>query len=488
MAKKRLTTIKRSTQPAGASTGANTANTEILSRGKPGSAPAEDDGTAEPIHRLREGQLVSGRHRYELCERLGGGTSGAVWSAACLDTGPDTTDVPPETVAIKFFNAASGRQGTALLRRELAALRSMRSASIPRIYDWAIDNPLSFFVMDYYRHGTLTDELRAPGTFDDKQTWRLLIDLLRALKVAHRAGMLHLDIKPANVMRDGTGGYKLIDFDISQASQILDGPGRTVGTGTRGYRAPEQLRRELDALDTRTDLWAVGATAFALRTGCDLSHHREMFRDGAAGNEPSLMPLSSVCPEAAPELDAFIASLLCEDQETRPGGAAAALERIKTVTGVETPEEPSGDPPRYHTEDEVDAVVANLMDELWSSLCRRPEFRRFFAKFEKGDYLCREGQASHDAFVLLSGKVHTERGGRNLETEDREGTFIGEISTLTGTTRSASVRADGTVWTCMFNAAEFERLLAAHPSIGIRLLKLLAGRLLSYSDNEIRNS
>lgn len=486
MIRRHFSRLKRLRRASGAPDSTGAPATEVLSPDEVEGLTESRETPAGPVTELREGQEVRARHRYELRQPLGRGAFGAVWAAACVQTDREAVDIPPETTAIKFFNINGDHEGAAFLRRELSALRSMRSRSIPRIYDWTVDDALSFFVMDYYRHGTLAEEFDSPDGFNDKRTWRLLIDLLRALQVAHRAGMLHLDIKPSNVMRDGAGGYKLIDFGISQASQIMEGPGRTVGAGSRGYQAPEQRRLELDRLDTRTDLWAVGATAWALRAGCDLSRHPEMFNAEATGEQPSLVPLSSQCPDVSPELDEIVNGLLAEDQAARPGGAAAVLERIKTVTRVAVGEEPAGAQPRPHTDEEVDAVIENLMDPLWSALCRRPELRRSFAKFEDGDLLCREGQASYDAFVLLSGKVRIEQGGRLLDVDDREGVFIGEISTLTGTSRAATVRAEGTVWTCMFNAAEFERLLAAHPSIGIRLLKIMAGRVLSYSRATVR--
>lgn len=432
----------------------------------------------DPARELQVGQEVWGRHRYELREPLGAGGFGSVWAADCIGVDQDAADIPPDTSAIKFFSVRSDHEGTAFLRRELAALLSMRSKSVPRIYDWTIDDELSFFVMDYYRHGTLSDEFKKGRRFNDKQTWRVLADVLQALQVAHRAGMLHLDIKPSNIMRDGTGGYKLIDFGISQATQIIEGPGRTVGAGSQGYQAPEQRRLELHRMDTRTDLWGLGATAWALRTGCDLAVHPEKLNLDAAGDEPSLPLLSSECPDVSPQLEEMIARLVRESQEARPGGAAAVLETLKAATGIAVPGAGASPEPRPHTDQEVDAVIEGLMDPLWAALLRQSEFRPYFAKFEAGDFLCKEGRASHDAFVLLSGKVRIEKSGKILEVDDRQGTFIGEISTLTGTSRAASVVADNTVWTCMFNAAEFERLLAAHPSIGIRLLKLMAERVI----------
>ncbi|HEX9585603.1 MAG TPA: serine/threonine-protein kinase [Gammaproteobacteria bacterium] len=446
-------------------------------------APADKPPPADKPEAVEfaPGQLIRGRHRYRLHKRIGSGGFGTVWVAECIEPDNDAPDIPPKVVAIKFFNAVAEYDSTEFIRRELAALLSMRSRYIPRVYDWAVNERLSFFVMALYRHGSLADDFKAKFSFDDGETWLLLVDLLRALKVAHRAGILHLDIKPANIMKDGKGGYLLLDFGISQAVQASQGPAQTIGAGSRGYQSPEQRRMELEKLDTRTDLWAVGATAWALRTGYDLRKHPEKIRLDARGREPSLPPLSSECLSLSPELEGLVMSLLAEDPSERPGGAAEALELLKKATGLDVTEEPSTVKRRQHDEKEVREVIDAVMDPLWSSLLGRADFSRYFARFEDGEYLCREGDASYEAFLLLQGKVRIDRGGKQIELDEREGTFIGELSTLTGTPRAASIRAQGTVWVCLFNAAEFERMLAAHPAVAIRLVKLMAERLVRSS-------
>ena len=460
---------------------AKSAQREFFARFISGSGNLEADippGQAGRLDTLRKHVQVRGRHSYRLHRRLGSGTFGQVWLAETVTVDPDAADVPPRAVAIKFFSPSFGGDSGDFIRRELAALLSMRADCIPRVYDWTVNERISFFVMDYYAHGTLSDVFEKPDCFDDESAWLLLVDLTRALKVAHRAGLLHLDIKPANIMRDGRGGYLLLDFGISQASQASGGPGQTIGAGSVGYQAPEQRRFQWDRLDTRTDLWALGATAWAARTGIDLRLHpsKVCSRPGPSGL--SLPPLSKECFGCAPELDAIVMSLLQDDPARRPGGAAEVLERIKIATGITVEDGEEGVQPRPHTVEELATVVASLMDPLWSALCQRSDFARYFAKFHQGDYLCRQGDASHEAFVLLEGKVVTDRDGRVLGHDSREGTFVGELSTLTGTLRAASVRAETTVWVCAFNAAELERLLAAHPAIGIRLVKLMAERLI----------
>lgn len=429
------------------------------------------------IHTLEIGQHLRGRHRYRLVKRIGAGSFGTVWAAQCIAPDNDAPDVPPKIVAIKFFAPTADRKATEFIRRELAALISMRSECIPRVYDWTVNERLSFFVMQLYRHGSVADVLRNGGALDDDESWLLLVDLLRALKVAHRAGILHLDIKPANIMRDGRGGYRLLDFGISQASQVGKGSARTIGAGSVGYQAPEQRRLELDKLDTRSDLWSLGATVWALRTGYDLRKHEDKIKLQATGKESSFARLSTECLSVSEHLDDILMHLLCADPAERPGGAAAVIEQVKLATGINVPEEPTGVIRRDHDEAQVREVIESIMDPLWSSLLRRADFSRYFARFEDGDYLCREGDASYEAFLLLQGKVGIEKGGRQIAVDEREGTFVGELSTLTGTPRTATVRAVGRVWVCLFNAAEFERVLAAHPAVGIRLVKLMAQRL-----------
>lgn len=429
------------------------------------------------INTLEVGQYVRGRHRYRLAKRIGAGSFGTVWAAQCVAPDNDAPDVPPKIVAIKFFDPTADRKATEFIRRELAALISMRSECIPRVYDWAVNERLSFFVMELYRHGSVADVLRNGGALDDDECWLLLVDLLRALQVAHRAGILHLDIKPANIMRDGRGGYRLLDFGISQASQVGSGSAQTIGAGSVGYQAPEQRSLELDKLDTRSDLWSLGATVWALRTGYDLRKHKDKIKLQATGKESSLARLSTECLSVSEHLDDILMHLLCADPVERPGGAAAVIEQVKLATGINVPEEPSSVIRRDHDEAEVREVIESIMDPLWSSLLRRTDFSRYFARFEDGDFLCREGDASYEAFLLLQGKVQIEKGGRQIAVDEREGTFVGELSALTGSPRTATIRAVGRVWVCLFNAAEFERVLAAHPAVGIRLVKLMAQRL-----------
>ena len=117
------------------------------------------------------------------------------------------------------------------------------------------------------------------------------------------------------------------------------------------------------------------------------------------------------------------------------------------------------------------------MDPLWGAVFARADLSSQIVMFKDGEYLCKEGEASHETFLMLRGRISVERRGKHVAYENREGTFIGEVATLTGTMRTATVRAKGPVWVCVFNAAQLERLLAYNPAISVRLVKQLAERL-----------
>jgi CRP-like cAMP-binding protein len=98
-------------------------------------------------------------------------------------------------------------------------------------------------------------------------------------------------------------------------------------------------------------------------------------------------------------------------------------------------------------------------------------------RFEDGRVIARQGEKSYITYLLLQGRVRIERNDEVLAVESREGVFLGEISTLTGTERTASMIADGEVWACAFNLPDLERLVTCNPAVGIRMIKTLAERI-----------
>jgi serine/threonine protein kinase len=364
-----------------------------------------------------------------------------------------------------------------MLKREVSALLPLQHERIIRLYDWSFDRSPCFMAVEYHPQGSLLDTDYFLGKPIDEQTLiQLLLDILEALKAAHHASILHLDIKPGNILRAENGGFVLTDFGISQGAHVSHHVIET-GLGSPGYQAPEQRECNRRWIGQRTDLYGLGATAWSLFTGLRLDLHQAILQHSSTMQIAGLPPLSDYRP-CRPELEQFVAKLVAINPCHRPGGAAEALAELRSVCGISSAEtQQTVRLRKFYTGDpEVREVVDRLVDPLWQSICSAPRPILTFVRFETGELLCRQGEEAYRTFVVLSGAVLVERDGRPIARESREGSFMGENATLTGRPRTATIRADSDVWALMFNAAELEQFVLANPAVGIRLIKTLALR------------
>lgn len=437
----------------------------------------QSDSRRELPH-VPAGTEVQGRFRFRVDRQLSKGGFGYIYTGNCLDSLCDSLDGPSPYVVLKFFDPPMGLDPITMLKRELSAMLAMKHDRIIRVFDWSLEQPYAFVALEYFPNGSLHDAAFPDGLDDEETAWRLLEHLLSALNAAHRASILHLDIKPGNVLLDNHGGFVLTDFGISQGSlvsrSIID-----FGVGSLGYQAPEQQFRRDDQIGVLTDLWGVGATVWSAFTAMRLDLNPELFEtdENAA---PFALPPVSRFRSCSAAFEGVLMSLLAINPARRPGGAAEALKMVQAARSPVV----SARPPisgiaagSAMTETEMRTLFASLVDPLWASICSGHSFVGRFVKFSSGEALCREGDNSFYTFVLLKGKVVIEQGGREINTETREGTFLGEVATLTGERRLATVRAEGDVYTCVFNAAELEKFVTENPAVGIRLIRTLADRV-----------
>jgi serine/threonine protein kinase len=434
-----------------------------------------------------EGHILSARYRYQVLRPLGRGGFGSVFLARCLDSAEEAADPshPPELVALKVMARPNDPQARNSLKRELAALLAVRHDRIPKLYDWNIDGETCFAAIQYFPAGSLADAWPFLGRLSAEQTWRLLSDLLQALGAAHRASVVHLDVKPSNVLLDGNGGYVLTDFGVSHSARMSKGllhQGQlSIGLGTHGYRAPEQASAKVQNFDLRTDLWGVGATAWALFTGIDLNKRQDVLRTREQGNIYGLQTLSDIALDCPPPLEEIVMELLQIDPARRPGGTGEVLARIRAIAsgfGLEAATIASA---RRSAIDpsEIAHVIENLVDPLWASICRGPGLDRYFVRFEHGETIVGVTDPARHTVLLLSGAVSVHVDDKEVAAETREGTFLGAISTFTGAPRQAALRAKGLTWCCLFNEAELEQLVTCNPAIAVRMVRSMADRIAS---------
>jgi serine/threonine-protein kinase len=177
-----------------------------------------------------------------------------------------------------------------------------------------------FLAMPFYDGETLRSRMDAAGTLPVSEALDYTVQMLKGLAKAHRHGIVHRDVKPANLMVTGDGVVKILDFGIAKLAGAAADLTRT-GTrmGTPAYMAPEQARGE--DVDARADLWAVGVVLFEMLVGV---------RPAPEGPGP----LRSLRPEAPPELDVILRRLLARDVRARYASAEAVLADLRALFGT----------------------------------------------------------------------------------------------------------------------------------------------------------
>lgn len=198
--------------------------------------------------------------KFQILGELGRGGMGVVFEAR------DT--VLERKVAIKLLprSVASRPESLERFLREARAAAKLNHPHVVAVYDADQHNGQYYIVLELVRGGSLQEVLKTGPLLWDEAS-RVLADACRGLEVAHRAGLVHRDIKPSNLMRSEDGTVKLSDFGLARPNEptgtTMTGSDSVLGTPQ--YMSPEQCRSE--RADERSDLYAMGATYFALLTG-----------------------------------------------------------------------------------------------------------------------------------------------------------------------------------------------------------------------------
>jgi serine/threonine-protein kinase len=204
--------------------------------------------------------LVAGR--FEVIGLIGVGGMGSVYRARDI-----TLD---EMVALKVIAREIAREPGMLerFRREVKLARRVTHPNVARCFDIGQDGDDRFFTMELVDGESLGSRLAREHRLTPASTIAIALDVCAGLGAAHRAGVVHRDLKPDNVLLAKDGRVVLTDFGIASARLPNDGVSRTIGiiVGTPEYMAPEQVEGVRD-LDGRADVYSLGAMMFELLTG-----------------------------------------------------------------------------------------------------------------------------------------------------------------------------------------------------------------------------
>jgi WD40 repeat protein len=277
--------------------------------------PAADD--TPPLDFLappRRPEHLGRLDHYEVTELIGVGGMGIVLKA--LD------EKLNRVVAIKVLAPLLAANATARRRfvREAQATAAVRDEHVVSIHAVEEAGPAPYFVMEYIAGDTLEKRIRRVGPLDVQDVLRIGLQAARGLAAAHARGLVHRDVKPANILLENhVERVKLTDFGLARAADDVSLTQPGVIAGTPPYMAPEQARGE--AIDHRADLFSLGSVLYAMCTG------RAPFRAGGAVAvlrqvcDEAPTPIRDLNPQVPEGLVAVIARLHAKDPAARLASA-----------------------------------------------------------------------------------------------------------------------------------------------------------------------
>jgi serine/threonine protein kinase/Tol biopolymer transport system component len=290
------------------------------------------------------GNLVGKRvSHYRVLEILGGGGMGVVYKAEDLKLG--------RQVALKFLPEELGKDAKALERfeREARAASALDHPNICAIHEFGDHDGQPFMVMPLLEGQTLRDRIAARAApFTTTELLKVVLQIVEGLEAAHEKGIIHRDVKPANIFVTNRGEAKILDFGLAKLPHLGDPealgyqemPGgltthlsltRTgVALGTAAYMSPEQVRGE--KLDARTDLFSFGLVLYEIATGQQAfsGETAAVLHEAILHRTP--VPARGLNPELPPRLENVINKALEKDREQRYQTASdmrADLEKLK---------------------------------------------------------------------------------------------------------------------------------------------------------------
>lgn len=257
------------------------------------------------------GEIIGGT--YQIIEEIGTGGVGIIYRAYHLNL---RKNVVVKKIKENFAGALEARG-------EVDILKSLHHSNLPQVYDFLQVGNEVYTVMDYIDGHDLKYYLDQGYYFEESLLWQWMTQLCEVLEYLHDHGILHLDIKPANIMLTSEGKLYLIDFNISFSGEVENMSGISPY-----YASPEQYQnwnamlygelQHLKSLDESTDIYSLGATFYHLMSGIQPTSQLEY-----------LVPITRYQLEYSPALIAMINKMMSPKKENRYHSTKKILDVIR---------------------------------------------------------------------------------------------------------------------------------------------------------------
>lgn len=284
------------------------------------------------------GQVLDGRYRVDA--RIAAGGMATVYRA--LDMRLD------RVLALKVMHPALAADGVFVERfiREAKSAARLDHPNVVQVFDQGTDRTYVYMAMEYVAGCTLRDVLRERGALRPRAALDILEPVLAALGAAHRAGFVHRDMKPENVLIGDDGRVKVADFGLVRS---VDTVTSTTGSvlGTVAYLAPEQI--DQGTADPRVDVYACGVVLYEMLTGAKPHSGDTPAQVLYRHINEDVPPPSALVPGLAPRLDELVASATARNPEVRPRDAVALLAEARETRAALTEEQLDAVPPGART-------------------------------------------------------------------------------------------------------------------------------------------
>ena len=388
--------------------------------------------------------------KYELMGELGRGATAVVYLAE------DTFNNRKVAIKVQVKDESAGpeesRRFEKLFLNEAAMVGKLSHPNIVTVYDAVVEGEQQYIVMEYVGGGSLKKFCSETNLLPVRQAVLVIFKACRALDYAFQNGVIHRDIKAANILLSDRDEIKISDFGTAQISQAthtqIDG-----FVGSPAYMAPEQINEEPPSV--QTDIYSLGVTMYELLTG------RLPFQ---ATNSVSMInkilneaptPIRSIRPDLPDDIVHIVESAMAKDPAKRYSAwYAMARDLAETFPQLEKYSFEISSAEKFSALRKLNFFTDFRDSELWEVLRGA-----MWENHQREQSLLLEGDLGHAFFIIVSGQVKVMKDGKLLNVL-KEGDCFGEMAYLSGnkSRRTASITAVSEVQLLKIQDVQLEQL------------------------------